>query len=171
MKNFFLKILQVFLFTLILVGCKEDDEVVTPIQPLPDNQHKVTITQGVWGDVLFLEGDFMPSYGAHSNGGTIKPVEREVFIYEAAKYVDVVGDTLRPYFLYKIDTKFITKTVSDKDGFFQVSLDPGLYSCFVKEDSFYWAGGGDGNGVYMAVNVKSNLVTKTQINIDYKAVY
>jgi hypothetical protein len=74
-------------------------------------------------------------------------------------------------FYDSILTKQITKLQSDNTGFFQIELPPGKYSFFVKEDSLYYANGGDSEGYILSAIVTPNLVTKRQIDINYKATY
>jgi hypothetical protein len=131
----------------------------------PDNHEQVTIAQGVWGNVWFWEGNFMPG----SSTGTITPVIREIFVYEATRYDSVVN--AGPPFYRDILTKQVAKTESNKTGFFQIALKPGQYSFFVKEDSLYYANGSDSAGYILTARVFPNTVTKRQIDIDYRAAY
>lgn len=154
------------LITLISFSCK--DNLVNP-QP-PDNADKVTINQGVWGNVWFWEGDFMPSTD-NSSSGRITPVIREIYIHEATRFDSVEMDTSRSGFIKTISTKFVAKVISDRDGFFQIELDPGKYSFFVKEDSLYLASESDSEGHLVAAEFDLGKVVKRQININYNAVY
>jgi hypothetical protein len=131
----------------------------------PDTSNQVTITQGIWGNVWFWEGDFMPG----SVSGTITPVQREVLVYEATRYDSVVfagGGFYRAIF-----TKLVAVTRSNATGFYEVSLPPGKYSLFVVEDSLYYANPSDNMGHIQPGTVAANQVTKVQIDIDYRAAY
>jgi hypothetical protein len=140
-----------------LSGCAGGD-----ISMPHDTQGQVTITQGLWGNVWFWEGNFMPGTSAD---GSVKPVVREVLIYEPTK---MEPGTPGPLF-NSISTKLIATTTSNASGFFQISLPPGDYSVFVKEGSQYYAGGGDGEGYLMRRTVAPGAVTKVQVDITYKA--
>lgn len=156
----------ILLLVIVTIAC--DDSITNDtVEYPPDNQNKVTISQGVWGNVWFWEGNFMPV----SANGSIKPVIREVHIYEATTHNSVTKDADNYSFIIKIDSKFITKVVSDKDGFFQVDLDPGKYSCFVKEGLLFWGNLTDGDDHLVPAIVDSNSVTKRQIDINYSAAY
>jgi hypothetical protein len=138
---------------------------------LPDNKDKITITQGVWGNIWFWAGDFMPTTdSAPNSNGSITPVQRDVYVYKATHYKDIVYNVnLR--FISKINSEFIKKITSDKDGFFEISLPPGKYSFFVKEDSLYFGNFSDAEGTLMPAKVYVNEITKRQIDINYMAVY
>jgi hypothetical protein len=161
------KVLFLISLSLILYSCS--DNSVGVIYP-PDNSYKVTISQGVWGNVWFWEGNFMPTTDNSSNG-KITPVIREIYVYEATRLDSVERDSINYTFLRSIHSNFITKINSDKDGFFQIALPVGKYSFFVKEDSLFFANEGDNDGYLMSAEVNENKVTKRQIDINYNAAY
>lgn len=134
----------------------------------PNNEDKVSISQGVWGNVWFWEGDFMPVID-DSPKGTITPISRQIFVYEATKFDSV--ETADGVFYDKILTKRIAVLHSDETGFFQIELPPGKFSFFVKEKDRYYANGNDGNGHILPATVTTGSVTKRQIDITYKATY
>lgn len=131
----------------------------------PDTSNQVTIDQGIWGNVWFWEGNFMPG----SATGTITPVEREILVYEATRYDSVV--LTGGGFYRAILTRFVARTRSNKTGFYEVSLPPGKYSLFVVEDTLYYANPSDGAGHIQPGTVVASQVTKVQIDIDYRAAY
>lgn len=134
-----------------------------------DNQKRVTIKQGVWGDVWLWKGDFMPGPGGGSKRGRVTAVRREVRIYEPTpmKALEPSGGTN----FSKVKSKLVKKVKSGKNGFYQVSLPPGRYSIFVKEDSTFYANWFDGDGYVMPVTVVKDSVTKFQIDITSGATY
>jgi hypothetical protein len=157
--------LTVMCGALILASCS--DLGLTPGPP-DDNSGKVTITQGIWGNVWFWEGDFMPGPpGDHS--GKVTPVEREIWIYEATRYDSVVG--ANGGFYSKILTQLKAKTRSNAKGFYQLALPPGKYSVFVVENSLFYANGTDSNGHILPATVSADSVSKVQVDITYKATY
>jgi len=133
-----------------------------------DTSDQITITQGLWGNVWFWEGDFMPSTSG-TQGGKVTPVEREVWIYAATKNDSVVG--AGGAFYRQILTTLMARTRSNKTGFYQVALPAGKYSVFVTEDSLYYANGNDSAGHILPGLVTPNAVTKVQVDITYKAAY
>ena len=166
-KSYRLFSLLVLIFIYLFVSCNEsptENEFKYP----PDNQNKVTISQGVWGNVWFWEGDFMPIIDP--NRAKITPVVREIFIYEATSD-SMVEPPNGGTFHTKINSQLISIIQSDASGFFQISLEPGKYSFFVKEDSLFYANLWDGEGHIQPATVTENSVTNRQIDITYKAVY
>lgn len=153
---------MLFLFT----GCEDDS--VSP--RLPDNSGRVTIEQGVWGDVLLWEGNHMPTTDG-SSSGTITPVEREVVIYKAVTDNEVEHSG-HVYSLYKkINGELVTTVESDDRGFYQVALPPGDYSIFSKEEDSLYFGGMASNQYLMHATVREGAVTKFQIDINHKAAF
>ncbi len=153
------------LFTLIGFACS--NSVSSNFRP-PDNSHKVSIEQGVWGNVWFWEGDFMSSTDDYSNG-RITAVEREIYVYEATSDSMVVPQY--GTFHTEINSNLIAVIHSDENDFFQITLQPGKYSFFVKEGSKFYANSSDGEGHVLSAKVEDKKVTKRQIDITYKATY
>jgi hypothetical protein len=135
---------------------------------LPENDDKVTISQGVWGNIWFWEGNHMPSTDKNYSTGEIFPVERDAFIYEVTSIDDVV--TIQNTSFYsKINTKLITTTTSDTDGFYEVALQPGSYSIFIKENDLFYANSYNDDGKLNLVTIEEDTVKKYQIDITYQA--
>jgi len=146
---------------MFLFSCGHRDNNSTE---LPDNSEKVTIDQGVWGNVWFWAGNHMPV----DPTGTITPVVRDIYIYEEATLQDVTPGTSGTFFA-SVNTNLITIVTSDSTGFYQAELQPGIYSVFVKENDKFYANGFGLNGIINPVTVEENSVTKLQIDITYAA--
>ncbi|MFZ1520025.1 MAG: hypothetical protein WAU11_14695 [Ignavibacteriaceae bacterium] len=156
-------VLLLFFATSLFNACDDSkDGIIYP----PNNESKVTITQGAWGNVWFLEGNFMPG----SPSGKITPVIRDIYIYEATTD-SMTEPPNTSSFRTKINSQLISIIRSDKNGFFQVYLPPGKYSFFVKEDTLFYANLWDIEGYIQSAIVIENKVTERQIDIDYKAYY
>ena len=139
-KPFYKLIVSICFLLILFIACADEDN--TPSQSLtgdrstdsesqtnlPQNDDKVTIAQGAWGNVWYWEGDFMP--GCPS--GKIYPVKRQLYIFEATNIDSVDLYEFGPYFI-NIRSKLIKITDSGNSGFFQASLDPGIYSIFIKD--------------------------------------
>jgi len=160
-----LRFFAICFFSVYLISC-EDNPTNTSFYP-PDNNDQVTINEGVWGNVWFWEGNFMPSTDGPS-GGKITPVKRVIYAYKATQYDEV--EPGNGIFFNKINTELVAVTVSRTNGFYQILLPPGKYSFFVKENDMYYANGADNEHIQPAIVVE-NEVTKRQIDINYKAVY
>jgi hypothetical protein len=129
---------------------------------------KSTIRQGVFGKVLWLEGNFMPSPDKPKARDGV-PALRTVYIYELTKLGNVEGDA--PLFA-KINKSVIAKVKTNKEGFFQCKLKPGKYSIFtLEEDGKFFANLFEGDGSIASFEVKEGQVTTYDININYKAAY
>jgi len=151
---------------LILISCN-DSPTENEFKYPPDNENRVTISQGVWGNVWFWEGNFEPPV-IYSNYAKITPVVRDIFIYEATTDSMVEALNSGPFFT-RINSTLITTIQSDIYGFFQISLSPGKYSFFAREDTLFYANEWDGDGHILSATVTENNVTKRQIDITYKA--
>lgn len=127
-----------------------------------------TIKQGVFGRVVWQEGNLMPSPDRpKQKGGT--PAMRTIYIYQRTKLSDAEGES--PLFS-KISTRLMAKVKSNKDGYYQCKLAPGRYSIFtLEEDGKFFANLFDGDGSITPFEVKENERTTVNININYKAVY
>ncbi len=170
MKTKFIQLsTPIFFLISVLVGfaCSDLGSNNSNFRPR-DNFYKVTIEQGVWGNVWFWEGDFMPTTDNSSNG-RITAVEREIYVHEAT--VDSMLVPQNGVFYTEINSKLIATIYSDEDGFFQITLEPGKYSFFVKENSKFYANSWDSEGHVLSAKVTNSKVTKRQIDITYKATY
>lgn len=157
-------------FSVWLTGCDtafeiDHGEYVCPGDRLPPRNHeKVTIEQGIWGDVWFWEGDFMPPCPM----GTVTAVSREMRIHELTSLDQVVvAPESHPAFYTEVSSELVATTWSDSDGFFEVELDAGTYSVFAIEGSLYFANGYDGHGNIWPVEVIEGEVSETLFRIDY----
>jgi hypothetical protein len=134
----------------------------------PDNSWKVTISQGAWGNVWFWEGDFMPS--TDGSWGKITPVVRVVYVYKLTSLHQVDQFSYSPFYR-EIYTDMVDSLWSDRSGFFEINLEPGRYSFFIKEDSLYYANLFDSELNILPATVDNDTVTKVQIDITYKATF
>jgi len=144
-----------------LLGCGSPNPVFYSLT----NSQKVTITQGIWGTVFFWEGDFTPG----SVTGTIKPVQRTIYVYEPANRNDVLKPHPYGTFYSEILTTKIDSTMSDGTGFFELNLKPGKYSIFIREDNLFYANGSDEKGIIFPAIVLNDSITEIQLDINYKS--
>ena len=160
------KLFSIFLI-LLTVSCSKDSvpesNCYAETDP-PRNSHKVTIKQGAWGDVWFWSGDFMPV-----GRGEICQVKRKVFVYELTTFSDVEQIDYTPFYS-AINTKLVTIVESDNEGFFQIELEPGNYSLFVKENGEFYSNLSSSNGIFPVV-IELNQVTEVRFDIKYKATF
>jgi|GEM_PF-803855 len=137
------------------------------------NQQKVTITEGIWGTLLQREGDCMPKESLVYNWNRCRtfPVQREILVYEYTLWFeDTELSSFSPTFFETVFTKLIAKTTCDKEGFFELALEPGKYSVFIRENGMLYADGGDGQGGVCPVVVEPDNVSEVALVLNY-AVY
>ena len=70
-----------------------------------------------------------------------------------------------------IKTKPVARIRSDASGFYQISLDTGIYSFFVKENSLFYANSFNSDGCIQSAQVFPDSVTHLHINITYNATF
>lgn len=130
--------------------------------------NQAAVQQGVSGQVVWTEGNQMPSIGTTRTSGS-KPVVRSVRIYELTNNSQVKGAA--PLF-DSVNSKLVSTVKTDRAGHFQCQLPAGRYSIFtVEEGDKLFASLGDGDGHIAPFEVKANEVTKYDININYRAAY
>ena len=165
MPKFLFLILAIVPVCAVQGGCGDATSPVCEhtLELPPRNAARVSVTQGLWGDVWFWEGDFMPTCPS----GSVTAVGREMRIHERASLSDVVPAGL-PFFL-QVNTSLVATVWSDSDGFFQAALPHGQYSVFSVEDSLLYANRFDGLGHIFPVEVKDGEVTGVTFDITYRA--
>ena len=130
---------------------------------IENNKSKITISTGIAGTLLKVEGNCMPIIGPESTCRTY-PVSRTLDIYEYTTIKDVEG--WGP--LYEgVNTKLIATCKADKEGFFQTKIKPGKYSIFICEGKKFYANGGDGYGGINPITVKADSVSHIVLRLDY----
>ena|SRR5690554_6171275 len=126
------------------------------------------LKEGIAGQLIWLEGNLMPTIDDSRTLPKGQPVQREVHIYALTK----TSEAEREDGFYKaVQTELIQKVMSDKNGIFKASLPPGKYSIFVKESQGLFANSFDGYGNITPVEVFKDEVTTISIEINYMAAY
>ncbi|HQA92427.1 MAG TPA: hypothetical protein PL115_02020 [Bacteroidales bacterium] len=154
------------LLLLFLVSCEIQDDPnysgnLDAI--IENNKSKITISTGIAGTLLKVEGNCMPIIGSGSTCRTY-PVSRTLNIYEYTTIKDVEG--WGP--LYDgVNTKLVATCKADKEGFFQTKIKPGKYSIFICEGKKFYANGGDGYGGINPITVKVDSVSHIVLRLDY----
>lgn len=132
------------------------------------------VTQGIAGQVLWIEGNQMPIVIDEENPQAArqrpepKGVEREIHIYELTTMGDAKGNGV---FFSNIQTKLVEKVKTDEEGKFAVALPTGKYSVFVKEEEGLFANNMDGQGHINPVEVNTDSITPITLEVNYKAAY
>jgi hypothetical protein len=166
-----LKISLLFVLTYLMTNCEDKLRIIEPMcsgpRYPPSNEDRVSVNQGMWGDVWFWEGNFQLC----NPPGTITPVIRDLYIYEPVN-LDDVNITLRDNGLFcsDVSSKLITIVKSDSTGYFEVELSPGSYSVLALEDTLFYIMSWKKDGNINLVNVYESEVTYIRYNIRYLAI-
>ncbi len=157
--------------TLVLAGCDIVDGGIVDVDgscvdpAVSPQEEKLSIEQGIWGQLEFWEGNFVPEVECPS--GTIRGVERTVLVFEATPDYRVVPAAQDDFFS-EVQTQLVDSVRSDASGFFQVALEPGEYSVFVREGSLLYAHSWDDSDV-VTVLVQRASPTLLKLDIIYAA--
>ena len=135
----------------------------------PTQKLQKQIKQGISGQVIWLEGNLMPTIDPpDTTTGQGKPVIREIHVY---KLTNVQETESRDGFFTKIKGTLVKKSFSDESGRFTIQLPVGEYSIFIKEEQGLYANLFDGSNNINPVVVNRDKVTEIKVKVDYKAVY
>lgn len=130
----------------------------------PPQQKENAIFQG---EVRWVTGNQMPGPNRATTDGA--PVVRELFIYKPLLQKDLpMGST---GLFVNLPSKPVKTVQSGADGKFMVTLPPGKYSVFTKEEDGYFGGTFDMNGVVSPVVLKAGDNPPYKIIINYSAAY
>ena len=146
--------------SILSVSCEKKEDVTVSKSP--------TITQGIYGQVLERYGNWQPVYDPNDTLRGYRPIEREVYVYEYTKDQDF--DKVYIYCEYpadKMPKPLVAKTKSDKNGFYQVQLTPGIYSVFFEENGNMYANGLDAYGGIMPVSVIKDSVLHIDLILNH----
>jgi hypothetical protein len=163
-----------FLNLILLSSCEtnnEKDDIIQSINTedlIKSNTLKVSLNTGIAGTLLKKEGNCMPMIGGSGNTSCkTYPVRRTIMIYNYSTTNDVDG--WAPF--YKtVHSKLVAQVNADQDGFFQVAVDPGKYSIFIKENNSFYANSYDAQSGIQPVTVASDSMNIITLILDY-AVY
>lgn len=132
-----------------------------------------TVAEGIYGKVVWRDGNWMPSInidGSPAMPPKPKGVQRELLIYQATRMAQATMSAEGPFFS-NIQTRLITTVRARPDGTFAVSLPPGIYSVFSKEERGLYANQFDGESFIRPVAVTKGSATQVTIVLDYNASY
>ena len=160
---------------LLLGGCGivDPNDCGEPFLPAPP-AGRVTIEQGVWGRVLFREGDFSPRVGGACSSGSVAPVSRTVYVFRPVTWSALVAAGGDATLHDRIPAEVVDSVRAGEDGFYQLRLPPGLYSVIAREDARFFVNhfGDTEFGLTAApVRVPEGGVVFREIDIDYRAAY
>ncbi len=97
-----------------------------------ENSAKVTIKNGVWGTVSFMEGNCMPIIGLNTTCKNC-PVRRIVRIYQYTTENQAIKSGIISFY-DSFSTQLIKEVETDDNGFFQTELSAGEYTMVIIEN-------------------------------------
>jgi hypothetical protein len=124
----------------LCLACDESPVGCEAYQRPEDQAGRVTVQEGVWGQVWLWEGDFQPTIAPECPDGRVSAASRVVHVFKSTPNTMTVNAHPLGSPLYKeVMTELVDSVRSDARGFFQLSLSPGEYSFFVRIDSLFYA--------------------------------
>lgn len=146
-----------------LMSCekKQDEEMASTIP---------TITEGIYGIVVERYGDWMPVGGEDYSRGGERPIKRSIFVYEYTRISDFDSLYFTEFPMDKMPKTLVDIGQSGSNGFYEISLKPGIYSIFIEDKGKLWANGGDGYGGINPVVISDDSVVLINLVLDH-AVY
>ena len=128
------------------------------------NEKKISISEGIWGTLVKTEGNCMPIIDWGNTTCKQYPAKREILIYEYTNMNETRHEFTKFFDIY---TKLVATTTCDEEGFFELALESGKYSVFVKEGEYLYANSFDGKGGIEPVTVELSKVSETFLNLNY----
>ena len=164
----FVAVILLLACTTVVLGSRRRTSLPAPtdVDPPAEEDDVVSITEGIWGYVLFWEGDFRPP---PPYSGTITGVSREMHIYELTSVNDVEPPGY-DCFYSAVHTSLAAVVQSADNGFFEVALDPGDYSIFSVEDGLLYANVFQGGSIF-PVTVEQGEAREITFDITYRATF
>jgi len=143
-----------------LCSCTRENWANKTDQLYRQNKKYVTIKQGVWGTVTEKTGDWMPYIGERESGGPSEcPIKCKVRAYEAVTHTDFEREGISIYNITNVPSKLVAETTTNTNGFFEIDLQPGVYSLFVIYEGEIRDGSGD------LLNVTVTEKHKLEVNL------
>ena len=129
-----------------------------------------TVSQGIEGVVYRASGNHMPAPGHGS--GSPAGIPSTVYIFALTNISQVVREGSSSYYT-QIHTRLIKQTGTDSNGYFRVSLPPGIYSLFTKKGDLFFASRRDDKNNIAPVEVLPGKITRTECRVesDHRPVY
>ena len=135
-------------------------------QVYADNADKLTISNGIWGTVAFMEGDCMP--GSPTTCKTC-PVKRTIRIYQYTRLNQARPETSTGFY-DRFNTELVKEFASDDSGFFQLEIPAGDYTIIVVENGKLYSFGFDGQGGISPLTYAGGK-QKVNLTLTYKAAF
>ena len=123
---------------------------------------------GAKGFVYLVSGNQMPS--PDQAPSKPKGLKTTLYIYGLTNINDVSRQG-NSAFYNEITTAQVKQVETDENGYFNVTLNPGRYSLFVKKGELYYSSQFDEKNNIHPIEVKRGKTTEVIFNANYDAVY
>lgn len=153
---------------LMLAACASQANLKSTVDPERESEKPPVEGAGIAGQVLWLEGNQMPTIESGPKSNPAKGVKRTMHVYSLLNRKAVVEDN---GFFVKVNAEPVTTFETDEEGNFALQLAPGTYTLLSKEDKGLWANIYDGEGNIYPITVKEGEVTTITFKLNYRAAY
>ena len=138
---------------------------------LASSCEKVTVAEGIYGTVKERYGDWMPWLGSNPPDHGERPIACEIYVYEYTRIQDFGQQYIGNYPIESMPKPLVSTTTSNRKGFFQLALTPGVYSVLlVDTDGKLHANSLNYEGGICPVTVEANKASECNLILDH-AVY
>lgn len=131
------------------------------------SQNKLTLLQGVQGQVFEQKGNAMPMKGQKISKGAY--FHTMVYIFEPTSSLEVEG--LKGQICTKVNTVLVDSTMTDTEGKYKIALKPGKYSLMVKFEEGFFVPYFSGANELSIIEVLPKTFSELDIIVNVKASY
>jgi hypothetical protein len=140
-----------------------------------ENLSAPSISNGYYGYVVELKGNFMPGIDG-SSGGMIDSVQKEVFVYNKLTFDDLKNARTEMYssfwFIDSISSAPVAIIRPNTNGFYQLKLPPGNYTGLIKiDETRLYNNLSIGDGHVGPLIFEADTLVKLNFKIDFEAGY
>lgn len=153
---------------LLLGACASQANMTTAVDPVRESEKPPVEGAGLAGQVIWLEGNQMPTIESGPKKSLSKSIKRTMVLYPLVNRDQVVE---QDGFFVKVNAEPVQTFETDDEGNFALQLEPGTYTLLSKEDKGLWANIFDGKGNIYPVTIKENELTTITFKINYRAAY
>ena len=131
------------------------------------HQTKVSLSQGIVGQVFEQKGNKMPQVGKVLTKGD--PFPTIVYVFEPT-FVNQ-GEQIEGHLFKTMSTKLVGSYPTDHFGKFNINLTPGIYTVVVGYEGAYFTPYFSAQNELSLVHVANNVFTNLDVIINVKASY
>lgn len=152
MRNKLISIALINLF----ISCNQDEPTKLSVED--QNLMKVTIGVGLTGTLKERRGNCMPMLDDVQNVVVCseRVIQDTLVIHKLTSWDELIGEAV----LYdSVKSPWVAEVISDKEGFYEIPLNPGHYSIFILHNGKHFANGGNAEYVHPVTILEGSLST------------